>query len=117
MGFLQPRQRGLHLHRSCYGVDVNVIAHKIAQQPGVGGDVVEGDHGHLAGTQRRVRQFQGTQQVVHGHLNLNDRQGQILPEHFSGAAPGDDHIVVSVEVVLGDLQAFFHVAHKQRQIY
>ena len=63
------------------------------------------------------RQFQRTQQVIGGYGDLDDRQRQVLLEHFGGAAPGDDHIIIAMEVAAGDFQPLLQISHKQCQIH
>ena len=97
------------------GADVHGEVHGLAQQAGTLGDASGGHEGDAAA--EAARQLQCTQEVVHGDLNLHHGNGQIPPEHGGGVAAGDDHVVVSVEIGLGNLQAQLPVTHKQRQVH
>ena len=54
---------------------------------------------------------------VHGNLDLDHRQGELLTQHLGRAAPGDHHIVIPAKIALCDLHALFQVSYMQRQVH
>ena len=111
----QLQQNGLHHVVLVVGADVHGEVHGLAQQAGALGDAGGGHEGDAAA--EAARQLQRTQEVVHGDLDLHNGNGQVPPEHSGGVAAGDDHVVVPVEIGLGNLQAQLPVTHKQRQVH
>ena len=112
---LELQQDGLHLAGGGVGMDLHAPAHDLAQPPGALGDVGGGDEGRAA--VQSAGQPQGAQEVIHGHLDLHHRQGQVPAQHGGGVPSGDDHIVVPVEIGLGDLQTQLPVTHEQGEIH
>ena len=117
-GRLQPLQRGLYLLRRVDGENINIVIHQLAEHLGIASNVVVGDHGSPSHRRiRLIRQFQCAKKVVHGNLDLDHRQGELLTQHLGRAAPGDHHIVIPAKIALCDLHALFQVSYMQRQVH
>ncbi len=112
---LELQQNGLHLIVSVVSVNVHPVPHHLAQPPGTLRDVGSGNEGGLP--VQAVGQTEGAEKVVHGHLDLHHRQGQIPAEHSGGSAPGDDHIIVPVEIGPGYFRAQLPVTHEESQVH
>ena len=111
----QLQQNGLHGIVGVIGPDIQAQVHGLAQQSGALGNAGGGHKGD--GAAEAARQLQRAQQVVHGDLNLHHGNGQVPPQHGGGVAAGDDHVVISVKIGPGNLQAQLPVAYEQRQVH